>query len=267
MVNSAVTELDKFTRFFLQKAVQVIVQSRLGAQRVKTTCNPVGNDWFNLAIPDLKEIGEEIKRCTDHMNGGKGVTILHRWNVCCEISLKTSEGNSMLLENWLLANEPLSEEARTVASNLSEEARTVTSSQSLTVYSRMSLLLKSIIALTRATPAYRISCRDQSTELVICYRVFETTDPMETIRDTKDKFSPETIIGTVSSNFNNLTMSLTYRKDMSTTQSRTESANLMPLKPDHFKDNQIMDRSSRRRVPAFASSPGLSTTSLISLAN
>lgn len=261
MVNSAITELDKFTRFFLQKAVQVIVQSRLGAQRVKTTCNPVGNDWFNLAIPDLKEIGDEIKRCIDDMNDGKGVTICHRWNVCCEISLKTSEGNSMLLENWVLTNEPLSEEARPVASN-----------QSLTVYSRMSLLLKSIITLTRATPAYKISCRDQSTDLVICYRVFETVDPMENIRDTKEKFSPETIIGTVSSNYNNLTMSLTYRKDMSTTQSRTDSANLMPLKPDHFKDNQIMDRSSRRRVPAFASSPGLYTINwqlvlLITLAN
>lgn len=247
MVTSAVSELDKFTRFFLQKAVQVIVQSRLGAQRVKTACNPVGNDWFNLAIPDLKEISDEVKRCTENMNDGKGVTVCQKWTVCCEVSLRTSDGNSMVLENWVMSNEPCTEEAKPMATN-----------QSLTVYSRMSMLLKSIITLTRATPAYKISSREQSTELVICYRVFETNDPMENIRDSKDKFSPETLIGAVSSNYNTLSTSLAYRKDMSTTGSRQQSANLMPLKTDHFKDNLTTEKSSRRRVPAFAaSSPGL----------
>lgn len=242
MVSSAVNELDKFTRFFIQKAVQVIVQSRLGAQRIKTTCNPVGNDWFNLAIPDLKEISDEVKRCTDHMKAG--VSVCQKWTVCCEISLKTSEGDSMVLENWILSNEPNGDDVQPMSSN-----------QSLTVYSRMSMLLKSIITLTRATPAYKISCRDQGTELVICYRVFETTDPMESIRDSSDKFSSEAVIGAILSNYNTLSMSLVYRKDLSTTGTRQQSTNLMPLKPDHFKDH-TNDKSTRSRVPAFASSVG-----------
>lgn len=77
--------------------------------------------------------------------------------LCVEISLRTVEGDSLVLETWSLA-----------ATESSEPSSRVT----YTVYSRMSLLLKSIISVSRITPAYKLSGRQGADSFVLCYRVF-----------------------------------------------------------------------------------------------
>ena len=46
------------------------------------------------------------------------------------------------------------------------------------VYNRMGLLLKSLVTVTRITPAYKLSRRQGQDSYVICYRIF-LGDPVE----------------------------------------------------------------------------------------
>jgi len=41
-----------------------------------------------------------------------------------------------------------------------------------TVYNRMGLLLKSLLTVTRVTPAYKLSRRQSPDSYVICYRIY-----------------------------------------------------------------------------------------------
>ncbi|XP_075858084.1 autophagy-related protein 13 isoform X8 [Microcebus murinus] len=141
-------DLDKFIKFFALKTVQVIVQARLGEKIcTRSSSSPTGSDWFNLAIKDIPEVTHEAKKALAGQLPAVGRSM------CVEISLKTSEGDSMELEIWCLEmNEKCDKEIKV----------------SYTVYNRLSLLLKSLLAITRVTPAYRLS-RKQGHEYVILY--------------------------------------------------------------------------------------------------
>uniref|UniRef100_A0A8C8J6Y4 Autophagy-related protein 13 n=1 Tax=Oncorhynchus tshawytscha TaxID=74940 RepID=A0A8C8J6Y4_ONCTS len=149
-------DLDKFIKFFALKTVQVIVQARLGEKVcTRSLSSPTGSDWFNLAIKDIPEVTHEAKKALSGQLPGIGRSM------CVEISLKTSEGDSMELETWCLEmNEKCDKDIKV----------------SYTVYNRLSLLLKSLLAITRVTPAYKLS-RKQGHDYVILYRfVFLYTD-------------------------------------------------------------------------------------------
>ena len=127
-------DMERFVKFLSQKMVQVIVQSRLG-EKICTPCKAHAStsDWFNLGIEDIPEVVAETKKALK----GQLLTVGSA-PLCVEISLKTVEGDSLVLENWSLS-----------ASESSEPSNRIT----YTVYSRMSLLLKSIISVSRVTPA------------------------------------------------------------------------------------------------------------------
>ena len=146
-------DMERFVKFLSQKMVQVIVQSRLG-EKICTPCkaHPSTSDWFNLGIEDIPEVVVETKKALK----GQLLTIGSP-PLCVEISLKTFEGDSLILENWSLS-----------VNENSEPLNRVT----YTVYSRMSLLLKSIISVSRITPAYKLSGRQGADSFVLCYRVF-----------------------------------------------------------------------------------------------
>uniref|UniRef100_A0AAY5KA70 Autophagy-related protein 13 n=1 Tax=Esox lucius TaxID=8010 RepID=A0AAY5KA70_ESOLU len=150
-------DLDKFIKFFALKTVQVIVQARLGEKIcTRSSSSPTGSDWFNLAIKDIPEVTHEAKKALAGQLPGIGRSM------CVEISLKTSEGDSMELETWCLEmNEKCDKDIKV----------------SYTVYNRLSLLLKSLLAITRVTPAYKLS-RKQGHDYVILYRQFERTAPI-----------------------------------------------------------------------------------------
>lgn len=107
---------------------------------------------FNLDIPDIPEITEEVRRAL-----GSQIPEAGGPSLCTEISLQTVEGDSLVLETWQLSG---------------SEACDASVRVIYTVYNRMSLLLKSLVAVTRVTPAYKLSLRQGPDSYVVCYRVY-----------------------------------------------------------------------------------------------
>uniref|UniRef100_A0A8C3HFI4 Autophagy-related protein 13 n=1 Tax=Chrysemys picta bellii TaxID=8478 RepID=A0A8C3HFI4_CHRPI len=189
-------DLDKFIKFFALKTVQVIVQARLGEKIcTRSSSSPTGSDWFNLAIKDIPEVTHEAKKALAGQLPAVGRSM------CVEISLKTSEGDSMELEIWCLEmNEKCDKEIKV----------------SYTVYNRLSLLLKSLLAITRVTPAYRLS-RKQGHEYVILYRIYfgevqlsGLGEGFQTVR-----------VGTVGTPLGTITLSCAYRINLAFISTRT----------------------------------------------
>ncbi|XP_036282817.1 autophagy-related protein 13 isoform X6 [Pipistrellus kuhlii] len=189
-------DLDKFIKFFALKTVQVIVQARLGEKIcTRSSSSPTGSDWFNLAIKDIPEVTHEAKKALAGQLPAIGRSM------CVEISLKTSEGDSMELEIWCLEmNEKCDKEIKI----------------SYTVYNRLSLLLKSLLAITRVTPAYRLS-RKQGHEYVILYRIYfgevqlnGLGEGFQTVR-----------VGTVGTPMGTITLSCAYRINLAFMSTRT----------------------------------------------
>lgn len=145
-------DLKKFLKFLSQKAVQVIVQSRLGEKiRTKSKPNAMGQDWFNLAINDHPDVTSEVRKV---MTNGRLPS--KESPMCVEISLKTNEGETMVLETWCLGmNDRVDPNAKVT----------------YTVYNRIGMLLKSLVSVTRVTPAYQLS-RKQGTDFMMCYKVY-----------------------------------------------------------------------------------------------
>ncbi|XP_065800114.1 autophagy-related protein 13 isoform X5 [Muntiacus reevesi] len=206
-------DLDKFIKFFALKTVQVIVQARLGEKIcTRSSSSPTGSDWFNLAIKDIPEVTHEAKKALAGQLPAVGRSM------CVEISLKTSEGDSMELEIWCLEmNEKCDKEIKV----------------SYAVYNRLSLLLKSLLAITRVTPAYRLS-RKQGHEYVILYRIYfgdvQLTglgEGFQTVR-----------VGTVGTPVGTITLSCAYRINLAFMSTRhfERTPPIMGIIIDHFVD-------------------------------
>ncbi|NWU70477.1 ATG13 protein, partial [Pterocles burchelli] len=206
-------DLDKFIKFFALKTVQVIVQARLGEKIcTRSSSSPTGSDWFNLAIKDIPEVTHEAKKAL----AGQLPTVGR--SMCVEISLKTSEGDSMELEIWCLEmNEKCDKEIKV----------------SYTVYNRLSLLLKSLLSITRVTPAYRLS-RKQGHEYVILYRIYfgevqlsGLGEGFQTVR-----------VGTVGTPVGTITLSCAYRINLAfmSTRQFERTPPIMGIIIDHFVD-------------------------------
>ncbi|KAM6893691.1 autophagy-related protein 13 [Xenentodon cancila] len=206
-------DLDKFIKFFALKTVQVIVQARLGEKIcTRSSSSPTGSDWFNLAIKDIPEVTHEAKKALAGQLPGIGRSM------CVEISLKTSEGDSMELETWCLEmNEKCDKDIKV----------------SYTVYNRLSVLLKSLMAITRVTPAYKLS-RKQGHDYVILYRIYfgevqlsGLGEGFQTVR-----------VGIVGTPVGTVTLSCAYRTNLAFMSNRQfeRSAPIMGIIVDHFVD-------------------------------
>lgn len=209
-------DLDKFIKFFALKTVQVIVQARLGEKIcTRSSSSPTGSDWFNLAIKDISEVTHEAKKALAGQLPGIGRSM------CVEISLKTSEGDSMELETWCVEmNEKCDKDIKV----------------SYTVYNRLSLLLKSLVAITRVTPAYKLS-RKQGHDYVILYRIYfgevqlsGLGEGFQTVR-----------VGVVGTPVGTITLSCAYRTNlafMSTRQFVERTPPIMGIIIDHFVEQK-----------------------------
>lgn len=102
---------------------------------------------FNISIHDQKDIADQTKQALESVTTEKNHLPNFPLNV--EISLKTEEGYDMLLEVWTLTIAPESNSPAIRASHH--------------VYNSFGILLKSVICVSRATPAYKLS-RRQKTE-------------------------------------------------------------------------------------------------------
>lgn len=85
-------------------------------------------------------------------------SVTNRLPLCVEISLQTVEGDKMILEVWSL--------------NINTELCDPTIKATHTIYNRMGLMLKSLISVTRVTPAYKLSRRQTSDSYNIYYRIY-----------------------------------------------------------------------------------------------
>ncbi|XP_075423607.1 autophagy-related protein 13 isoform X3 [Ascaphus truei] len=213
-------DLDKFVKFFALKTVQVIVQARLGEKIcTRSTSSPTGSDWFNLAIKDIPEVTHEAKKALSGQLPAVGRSM------CVEISLKTSEGDSMELEIWCLEmNEKCDHEIKV----------------SYTVYNRLSMLLKSLLAVTRVTPAYRLS-RKQGHEYVILYRIYFGDVQLLGL---KEGFQAVRI-GTVGTPTGTLTLTCAYRTNLAfmSTRQYERTQPIMGIIIDHFVDRPFPSTS------------------------
>ncbi|KAJ8298138.1 hypothetical protein KUTeg_024669 [Tegillarca granosa] len=214
-------DLEKFTRFLIYKSLQIIVQSRLG-EKIKTKSKPhnSGADWFNLAIKDIPDVHAETKKALS------GQQSLLSQNVCVEISLKTSEGDTMILETWYIG--------------LNSDICDTSARVSYTVYNRMGIALKSLFSVSRVTPAYKLSRRQGqcSEDYVICYKIY-LGDPQfymlgEGYQQAKVGNVP-TPVGTISIN-------VAYRTKLLITPQKTCKEVLFDVKDDHFKKDNSPKR-------------------------
>jgi len=202
-------DLDKFTKYLAVKTVQVVVQARLG-ERVTAPSKPDDcTSWFNLAVKDNTEVMSETKRAMGGQVPCPGLPLV------CEISLKTSEGDSLVLELWRLA---------VVAGG--DPSVKVTH----TVYNRMSLLLKSLVTVARVTPAYRLSRRQGADSYVICFRVF-LGDPHQGPDLGEGALTAK--VGQVTTPTSTIVCCVDYRTNMTINQQKAASQPIL-VKSDHF---------------------------------
>lgn len=107
---------------------------------------------FSLAVQDIPDVSAEAKKVL------QGDSITSRLPLCVEISLKTVDGDQMILENWTLG----------VLQDQCDPSIKV----NCTVYNRMNIMLKSLICVTRITPAYKLSRQQGTDSYVIYYRIY-----------------------------------------------------------------------------------------------
>ncbi|XP_063982237.1 autophagy-related protein 13 homolog isoform X2 [Diachasmimorpha longicaudata] len=203
-------DLDKFMKFLALKAAQIIVQSRSG-EKVMTKCKPdsSGANWFNLAVPDLPEVLAEAKRVLC------GEIVSSSIPLCIEISLRTVEGDTMVLETWSLGVLP--------------EQSDPTIRVTYTVYNRMGILLKSLVSVSRVTPAYKLSRRQGPDSYVICYRIYMGEPQLHTLGDNYKHVR----VGQLCTPVGTIHLSVSYRTKMTISPTHTSRDSIM-LKSDHF---------------------------------
>uniref|UniRef100_A0AAG5DDG6 Autophagy-related protein 13 n=1 Tax=Anopheles atroparvus TaxID=41427 RepID=A0AAG5DDG6_ANOAO len=212
------SNLEKYIRQLAMKSAQIIVQSRLG-EKIATESNPSSTttDWFNIAITDqqsLLDVLVETKKVLQE--GGQHESIVSRLPLCVEISLQTAEGGSMILEFWTLS-------IRTDQTNAPQRANQV-------IYNRMSLLLKSLLSVTRVTPAYRVSRLKRSDSYDIYYRIYKGDPQTSLLGDGYNQVR----VGQLCTQIGTLNMAVAYRTKITFSPTQPGRDNAIMLKSDHF---------------------------------
>ena len=139
--------------------------------------------------------------------------------VCVEISLRTAEGETMVLETWWL----------TVSDQTDPYARI-----SYTVYNRMGTLLKSLFSVSRVTPAYRLSRKQGPETFVICYRIYMGEPQYIHLGDGYQKSK----VGSVPTPTGTISLSVAYRTKMLISPHQSIRDLAVDLKDDHFNSEQ-----------------------------
>ncbi|VVC93797.1 unnamed protein product [Leptidea sinapis] len=156
-------KLYKFTKILTLKIAQIVVQSRQGKKISpafisksedihSTPSSPTYLQWFNLSIPDVPEVNVDTKRVLN------GEVIEALSNVLCiEISLRTNDGDEMILEMWTVKMKQVSDMSITSLS---------------TIYYRMGVMLKSTLSISRITPAYKMSRLQNKDSYKISHKIY-----------------------------------------------------------------------------------------------
>ncbi|KAJ8708842.1 hypothetical protein PYW08_010224 [Mythimna loreyi] len=207
-------EFTKFTKFLAYKGVQVIVESRKGV-KIEPNSKPQSSDtdWFNLQIPDTPEVNQATKNALP----SDRVLETIRSQLHVEISVQTEDGDEMVLELWTLELDETQFDTSLKAMN--------------TVYFRMGILLKSLITVTRITPAYHLSRKQRTESFTIFYRVYSGEPKIKALGESVKKIQA----GMLKTPLGAICFSVSYRTNFSISPNRTEKNKLLLLKSDHFE--------------------------------
>ncbi|XP_075985956.1 cytosolic iron-sulfur assembly component galla-1 isoform X1 [Anticarsia gemmatalis] len=207
-------EFTKFTKFLAYKGVQVIVESRKGV-KIEPNSKPQSSDtdWFNLQIPDTPEVNQATKNALP----SDRVLETIRSQLHVEISVQTEDGDEMVLELWTLELDETQFDTSLKAMN--------------TVYFRMGILLKSLITVTRITPAYHLSRKQRTESFTIFYRVYNGEPKMKALGESVKKIQA----GMLKTPLGAICFSVSYRTNFSISPNRTEKNKILLLKSDHFE--------------------------------
>lgn len=217
-------EFDKYLKFFTLKATQVVVQSRQG-RKIRTKSTVQGNDWFNLAIPEDKQVTAEMKRSLE------GKLPQPELPCCTEILMETPEGDTVILEVWQVSV---------------THRRDVGVSVAHLLYPRLSLMLKSLVAVSRSTPAYRLS-RQQEEELKFTFRVYlGVADIQEQLEEFKHVRLAET-----SCPYGSIGLSVYYRPNITlpSRSPRQIPSNQLPSFSQESSKSDSLSSGSQLKLP------------------
>nr|AWV66707.1 autophagy-related protein 13 [Brachionus calyciflorus] len=229
-MNKFLTKQDReallqYTKHFTRKAVQIIVQSRLGDKKpTKSRVYAHNTDWFNLSIKDLAQITNMTKGSLGNVE-----TIFNTSPFCIEISLRTPENQTMILETWcILFNDQLVDPTQKVC---------------FSVYKKMSIVLRSLMCLTRSIPTYQLSRRQNSETYVLLYRMY-SGEPI--VHHLGENYATAKV-GTVGTPIGSIIVNVAYRTRLTMTpqnsQNSTEYCGGIQIKDDHFIPDQIRTES------------------------
>ncbi|GBP41397.1 Autophagy-related protein 13 homolog [Eumeta japonica] len=223
-------EFTKFAKFLAYKGVQVIVESRKG-EKIEAASRSQGadTDWFNLQIPDSPEVNQATKSALP----SDKVLETFKAELHVEISVQTEDGDEMVLELWTFGLDETQFDPTLKAMN--------------TVYFRMGILLKSLIAITRITPAYHLSRQQRTESFTIFYRVYSGEPKSQILGDSVKKIQ----VGMLRTPRGGIKFSVAYRTDLSISPNRTHKSKSLLLKSDHFElspKHVIYDSKDKREV-------------------
>ena len=142
-----------------------------------------------------------------------------------EISVKLSDGESMLLEIWWLS--------MTDQCDLNAHV-------SYTVYNRMSMMLRSALCVSRVTPAYQLSRKQGPDSYVICYRIYSGEPQMFFLGDGHQIAK----VGSVPTPGGTIMLSVGYRTKMLISPQHSARDLVADLHDDHFTHEPIRKKAS-----------------------
>lgn len=284
--------IGKNVKSFVIKSVQCIVESRLGGSRVRTVGRPNGKEWFYIALNDYPDVNESTKRALQSIVNDCDIQtsvnlqlIQNDWRVCCEILLKTNDGETITLEYWTIENRCCASPESISSAHSSTDPNADRTSTLFHSYNQMSILLKSIITLSRALPAHKITENQSAESYVICYRVYKSDLSLDQLlnKDEPGCYSEPRRIGCVRTEHNVLSVNSAHRIEIranrshrptgsSSSSSRNAPGNAprvtfggrgdlqdsqsLQLKSDHFTSERNKERKRDRPLfAAFATTP------------
>lgn len=226
-------DIEKFVKFLIYKFCQIVVQSRLGT-KLETSCVPAAssNGWFNLSIQEHPDVQAETKKA---LNIQQNESIFSRLPISIEISLKTVDGDSLVLEVWSLDQTKIPEK---------DSLQTKTAQS---IYNRMTVLLKSLITLTRTTPAYKLSRRQSPDSYGIYYRIYVAPPQVHALGD-----GYKTVrIGQIETLQGRLGVTVAYRTKMTISPTKVEIPNNIMVKSDHFNAKDASPKRNLNSTPVI----------------
>ncbi|XP_042902371.1 autophagy-related protein 13 homolog [Parasteatoda tepidariorum] len=245
-------KLEKYIKSFIAKVPQAIVQSRFGKMRDRSSnCSSLDNDVYEIAIEDDLEVQEKVKEACRNVNP------LHEFSVNVEILLHTIDQETLALEEWNI---------RQVYSQTFWDPRYKVSAEIEVIFRKLYMLLKSVIPVTRANPAFKMSLQHKKYNYVMMYRIYSGEPRISQLGINPVKYK----LGEVHTPVGTMSVSVAYRSDQEMTiePKNSEKENSFMLNSDYFnldlspkrlssaprtiKNHVLRNNSNSQNVGAFA---------------